>query len=178
MDVGENVLEGKRGLLAAKEGGEFGGSLVVQDKESERVRKGGKEFQDRLKCTHIGSRVARFHGYLPNVPIMGDYENVLVAIVGRDGKATGEVGGRPLVSVDRERLRRVCGDGRNKAGRGARDTRGRRRFGGDRWRRRAQCDRSGREFGTSGGDAPPEGVEVAERGREREGRKLSNERSG
>jgi hypothetical protein len=102
------VLEGKRGLLAAKEGDEFGGSLVVQDKESERVRKGGKEFQDRLRCTHIlGSRMARLHGYIPNVPMMGDYENVLVGIVGRDGKATGEVGGRPLVSVDRERLHRV-----------------------------------------------------------------------
>ena len=81
MHEGGNVLEGKRGLLAAKEGGEFGGSLVVQDKESERVRKGGKEFQDRLKCTHIGSRIARLHGYIPNVPMMGDYENVLVAIV-------------------------------------------------------------------------------------------------
>ncbi len=42
MDEGGNVLKGKRGLLAAKEGGEFGLSLVVQDKESERVRKGGK----------------------------------------------------------------------------------------------------------------------------------------
>jgi hypothetical protein len=100
LNVGGNVLEGKRGLLCAKEGGEVGGGLVVQDKESERVRKGGKEFQDRLKCTHIGSRMTRFHGYIPNVPMMGDYENVLIAIVGRDGKATGEVGGRPLVSED------------------------------------------------------------------------------
>ncbi len=142
------------------------------------MREGGKEFQDRLKCTHIGSRMARLHGYIPNVPMMGDYENVLVAIVGRDGKATGEVGGRPLVSEDRERVRCVCGEGRNKAGRGARDTRGRRRFGGDRWRRRAQGDRSGREFGTSGGDASPKGVEVAERGQKREGRKLPNKRGG
>jgi hypothetical protein len=29
MHEGGNVLEGKRGLLAAKEGGEFGGNLVV-----------------------------------------------------------------------------------------------------------------------------------------------------
>jgi hypothetical protein len=94
------VREGKRGLLAAKEGGEFGGSLVVQDKESERVRKGGKELQDRLKCTHIGSRVARLHGYIPNVPMMGDYENVLVTIVGRDGKATGEVGRSPFTATN------------------------------------------------------------------------------
>ena len=64
--------------------------------------------------------------------MMGDYENVLVTIVGRDGKATGEVGGRPLVSEDRERLRRVYGEGRNEAGRGARDTRDRRRIGEDR----------------------------------------------
>ncbi len=81
---------------------------------------------------HIGSRVARLHGYIPNVPMMGDYENVLVAIVGRDGKATGEVGGCPLVSEDRERLRRVCGEGRNEAGRGAQDTGDRRRVGEDR----------------------------------------------
>ncbi len=29
MNEGRNVLEGKRELLAAKEGGEFGGSLVI-----------------------------------------------------------------------------------------------------------------------------------------------------
>jgi hypothetical protein len=132
------------------------------------VREGGKEFQDRLKCTHIGSRVARLYGYIPNVPMMSDYENVLVAIVRRDGKATGEVDGGPLVSEDRERVRRVCGEGRNEAGRGAQDTRDRRRVGEDRYRRRTQGDRSGRELGTSVGDAPPKGVEVTERSRERE----------
>jgi len=76
--------------------------------------------------------VTRLHGYIPNVPMMGDHENVPVAIVGRDGKATVEVGCRPLVSEDRERVRRVCGEGRNEAGRGARDTRDRRRVGEDR----------------------------------------------
>ncbi len=169
MDEGGNLLEGKRGLLAAEQGGKVRGSFVVQDKESERVQKAGKEFQDRLKRTHIGSRMARLHGYIPNVSMMSDYENVLVAIVGRDGKATGKVGGHPLVLVDRKRLRRVCGDGRNKAGREARDTRGRRRFGGDREGRRTQRDHSGRELGTRGGETTPESIEVAKGGREREG---------
>jgi hypothetical protein len=54
--------------------------------------------------------------------MMGDYENVLVAIVGRDGKATGEVGGRPLVSEERERLRRVAGRGETRRAE-ARETR-------------------------------------------------------
>ena len=34
------------------------------------------------------------------------------------------------------------------------------------------------ELGTRGGDAAPEGVEVTEGGREREGRKLADESSG
>jgi hypothetical protein len=122
--------------------------------------------------------MSRLHEYVPYVPMVCDYENILVAIVRRDGKATGEVGGRPLVAVDRERFGRTCGDGRCEAGRSARDKRGRRRFGGDLWGRRAQGDRSGRELGTSGGDAMPEGIEVAKGVREREGRKLPNERSG
>ncbi len=68
---------------------------------------------------------------VPNLPMMRDYENILVAIVGRDRKAFGEVGGRPLVPLDRERFGRTCGDRRSKADRDARDTRGRRRCGGD-----------------------------------------------
>jgi hypothetical protein len=39
MHEGGDVLEGKRRLLAAKKGGEVRGRLVVQDEESERVRK-------------------------------------------------------------------------------------------------------------------------------------------
>jgi hypothetical protein len=178
MDEGGNVLEGKRRLLAAKKGGEFGGRLVVQDEESDGVRKGGKELEDRLERTHISRRMARLHGYIPNVPMMRDYEYILVALVGRDGKATGEVGRRPLVPVNRERFCRTCGDGRSKASRSARDTRGRQRCGGDWGRRRAQGDRSGRELGTRGGNATPEGVEMTIGGREREGRKLADESSG
>ena len=122
--------------------------------------------------------MARLHGYIPNVPMVRDDEDVLVALVRGDGKATGEVCGRPLVPVNRERLCRTYGDGRSKASRGARDTRGRERCGGDWGRRHAQGDRSRRELGTRGGDAASEGVEVTEGGREREGRKLADESSG
>ena len=91
-----------------------------------------------------------------------DDEYVLVALVGGDGKATGEVCGRPLVPVNRERFCRTYGDGRSKASRGTLDTRGRKRSGGDWGKRRAQGDCSRRESGTRGGDATPEGVEMAE----------------
>ncbi len=94
MNIRGNVLEGERWLLAAKKGGEVGGRFIVQDNEGDRVSKGCKELQDRLKSAHIGCSVSGLHGYVPDVPMMRDDENLLVAVVGRDGKAAGEVGGR------------------------------------------------------------------------------------
>ena len=66
--------------------------------------------------------MVRLHGYIPNVPMVRDDEDVLVALVRGDGKATCEVCGRPLVPVNRERLCRTYaygdGNGRSKASRG------------------------------------------------------------
>ncbi len=78
MDERGNVLEGDRGLLAAKQGGEVGGRFIVQDNEGDGVSKGrGKELQDRLKSTHIGHSVSGLHGYVPDVPMMRDYRMYL-----------------------------------------------------------------------------------------------------
>jgi hypothetical protein len=88
--------------------------------------------------------MSRLHGYILNVPMMRDYENTLVAIVGRDGKATGEVGGRPLVPVDRERFCRTCRDGRSgqRRARHERQKKIRRRLGEKTSPRRPQRERA------------------------------------
>jgi hypothetical protein len=72
MVVGRDVLktDGDR----AKERGEVRRSLVVEEKMGERVRKGAKKGDDRLKGRHVGRGSEGHHGVQVDVPMMQDDE--------------------------------------------------------------------------------------------------------
>jgi hypothetical protein len=72
MVVGMEVLksDGDR----AKERGEVRRSLVVEEKMGERVRKGAKKGNIRLKGRHVGRGSTEHHEVQVDVPIMQDDE--------------------------------------------------------------------------------------------------------
>jgi hypothetical protein len=72
MVVGRDVLksDGDR----AKERGEVRRSLVVEEKMGERVRKGAKKGNNRLKGRHVGRESAGHHAVQVDVPMMQDDE--------------------------------------------------------------------------------------------------------
>jgi hypothetical protein len=91
----------------------------------ERVRKSFKEGDDRGKGGDVGGRSTRAERSDVDVATVGYNQNILESVDRTDGKATGEVGGRPLVLVDgegatpqRQRVNKRRGEGGGLRGRG------------------------------------------------------------
>ncbi len=70
--VGRDVLKGDGDR--AKEKGGVRRSLVVEEKMGQRVRKGAKKGDNRLKGRHVGRGSAGHHGVKVDVPMMQDDE--------------------------------------------------------------------------------------------------------
>ncbi len=58
----------------AKERGEVRRSLAVEEKMGQRVRKGAKKRNNRLKGRHVGRGSAGHHGVQVDLPMMQDDE--------------------------------------------------------------------------------------------------------
>ena len=66
----------------------------------ERVRKSFKEGDDRGRGGDVGGRSTRAERSDVDVATVGYNQNILESVDRTDGKATGEVGGRPVFSGD------------------------------------------------------------------------------
>ncbi len=74
VGAGRDVLKSDGGRAKAKERGEIRRSLVVGEKMGQRVRKGTKKRNSRLKGRHVGRGSVGHHGVQVDVPMMQDDE--------------------------------------------------------------------------------------------------------
>ena len=70
----------------------------------ERVREGGEKGDDRFKTRNVRKRGAVFKGGETDVPVVYHHQNVLVPVVGADGKSARQIGRRPVRFGEGERV--------------------------------------------------------------------------